>query len=202
MQVDILFVRPGERDGDRGDVRRGGHGRGRHHWLSRVHGQSSIGLTFFEAQRIEGKSNYNLMLVIKNGIMYHDQGSTKNQNVFLVLFYFPVSPQGSPPFQIFGSAPLGGRGVWLVGTKSQLFLKIQNGGSPESFPTRRLFYLNNVLSLKNKSTKRITIIALLIHDRHQTMLNPPKISEKPPKENRALPIEQVFTFQILYNGRI
>ena len=74
MQVDILFVRPGERDGDRGDVRRGGHGRGRHHWLSRVHGQSSIEFTFFEAQRIEGKSNYNLMLVIKNGIMYHDQG--------------------------------------------------------------------------------------------------------------------------------
>ena len=72
MQVDILFVRPGERDGDRGDVRRGGHGRGRHHWLSRVHGQSSIGFTFFEAQRMEGKSNYNLMLVIKNGMMYHD----------------------------------------------------------------------------------------------------------------------------------
>ena len=55
MQIDILFVRPGERDGDRGDVRRGGHGRGRHHWLSRVHGQSSIGFTFFEAQRMEGK---------------------------------------------------------------------------------------------------------------------------------------------------
>ena len=106
--------------------------------------------------------------------------------------------EGSPPFQIFGSAPLGGRGVWLVGTKSQLFLKIQNGGSPESFPTRKLLYLNNVLSLKNKLTKRITIIALLIHDRHQTMLNPPKISEKPPKENRALPIEQVFTLQISY----
>ena len=69
MQVDILFVRPGERDGDRGDVRRGGHGRGRHYWLSRVHGQSSIGFTFFEAQRMEGKSNHNLMLAIKNGMI-------------------------------------------------------------------------------------------------------------------------------------
>ena len=114
MQVDILFVRPGERDGDRGDVRRGGHGRGRHHWLSRVHGQSSIGFTFFEAQRIEGKSHYNLMLVIMNGMMYHDQGSTKNQNVFMVL---SISLSlGSPPFQIFRSAPLGGGGsgwLWL-----------------------------------------------------------------------------------------
>ena len=107
IQVDILFVRPGERDGDRGDVRRGGHGRGRHHWLSRVHGQSSIGLTFFETQRIEGKSNYNLMLVIMNGMMYHDQGSTKNQNVFMVLSISLSLLVGALHFRFLEAPPWG-----------------------------------------------------------------------------------------------
>ena len=107
MQDDILFVRPGERDGDRGDVRRGGHGRGRHHWLSRVHGQSSIGFTFFEAQRIEGKSNYNLMLVIMNGMMYHDQGSTKNQNVFMVVSISLSLLVGALHFRFLEAPPWG-----------------------------------------------------------------------------------------------
>ena len=110
MQIDILFVRPGEWNGNRGDVRRGGHGRGRHHWLSRVHGQSSIGLTFFEAQRIEGKSNYNLMLVIKNGMMYHDQGSTKNQNVFMVLSISLSLLMGALHFRFLEAPPWGGGG--------------------------------------------------------------------------------------------
>ena len=109
MQVDILFVRPGERDGDRGDVRRGGHGRGRHHWLSRVHGQSSIGLTFFEAQRMEGMSNYNLMLVIKNGMMYHDQGSTKKR-MFSWSYLFPCLSSGEPSISDFWKRPPWGEG--------------------------------------------------------------------------------------------
>ena len=114
MQVDILFIRPGERDGNRGDVRRGGHGRGRHHWLSRVHGQSSIGFTFFEAQRMEGKSNYNLMLVIKNGIMHHDQGSTKNKNDFMVQSISLSLLRGALHFRFLEAAPLGrGGSGWL-----------------------------------------------------------------------------------------
>ena len=113
--------------------------------------------------------------------------------MFLWSYLFPCLSSWEPSIS---------RGVRLVGTKSQLFPKIQNGGSPESFPTRRLFLPEQCTLSKNQVDQKITIIALLIHDRHQTMLNPPKISEKPPKENRALPIEQVFTLQISYNGRV
>ena len=113
MQSDILFIRPGERDGDRGDVRRGGHGRGRHHWLSRVHGQSSIGFTLFEAQRIEGKSNFNLMLVIRKGMLYYDQGSTKNKNVFMVLSISLSLLRGALHFRFLEAPPReGGPAGW------------------------------------------------------------------------------------------
>ena len=36
------------------------------------------------------------------------------------------------------------------------------------------------------------------HADRQTMLNPPKISEKPPRESRALPIEQVHKYKYKY----
>ena len=128
--------------------------------------------------------------------------------MFSWFYLFPCLSSGELSISDFWKCPPGGGGGggggsgWLGLNPNRFFLKIQNGGYPESFPTRKLLYLNSVLSLKNKLTKRITILELLIHNRHQTMLNPPKISEKPPKENRALPIEQVFTLQILYNGRI